>query len=80
MHAPFDRWEIIGGFRDQKEDYLIDIGGKFFKKIGTKLSVGKIGQAYSVHVKKVDIPFKFEDKEIPSSISGRMVFNENMIF
>lgn len=58
----------------------MDGGGKFFKKIGTKLSLGKIGQAYSVHVKKLNVLFKFEGKEIPSSISGRMVFKENMIF
>lgn len=58
----------------------MDGGRKFFKKIGTKLSIGKIGQAYSAHVKKLNVPFKFEGKEIPSSISGRMVFKENMIF
>lgn len=58
----------------------MDSSGKFFKKIGTKLSLGKIGQAYSVHMKKLNVQFKFEGKEISSSISGRMVFKENMIF
>lgn len=58
----------------------MDSSGKFFKKIGTKLSLGKIGQAYSVHMKKLNVQFKFKGKEISSSISGRMVFKENMIF
>lgn len=33
-----------------------------------------------MYVRKINVPFKFEGKEIPSSISGRVVFKENMIF
>lgn len=59
--------------------YCINAEGNL-TKIGDKLTLGKIGQAYSVHVKKTNVPFKFEGMEIPSSISGRQMFTENNIF
>lgn len=43
------------------------------------LSLNKIAQAYSQHVKKLDVPFIFEGVEIPGSISGRRVMaSENI--
>lgn len=43
-------------------------------KVGDKVSLGKIGQAYSHHVKKLNVPFKFEGEEIPQNIAGKMLY------
>lgn len=59
--------------------YCIDSNGILFK-VGDKLTIGQIGKAYSQHVKKTGLPFKFEGLEIPSSISGRYMFSENEIY
>ena len=59
--------------------YCIDSNG-ILLKIGDKLTLGQIGKAYSQHVKKTSLPFKFEGMEIPSSISGRYMFTENNIY
>ena len=40
-----------------------------------KVSLGKIAQGWSQHVKKMDVPFTFEGVEIPGSNSGRMIFS-----
>lgn len=40
------------------------------EKIGTKVSLNKIAQGYSQHVKKLNVPFTFEGIEQPASISG----------
>ena len=48
-------------------------------KIGEKLSINKIAQAYSQYVKRLDIPFTFEGVERPSSNSGMRVFENNRI-
>jgi len=45
-------------------------------RIGSKVSLNKIGQAYSQFVKKMDIPLVFE-AEVPSSISGCMIFKSS---
>ena len=58
--------------------YCIDSNGILFK-VGDNLTIGQIGKAYSQHVKKTSLPFKFEGLEIPSSISGRYMFSENNI-
>lgn len=47
--------------------------GKSFV-IGKFMTLGKISQAYSQFVKKMNTPFVFEGVEIPASISGRMMF------
>jgi hypothetical protein len=44
-------------------------------KIGTKLSLNKIAQGYSQHVKKMNVPFTFEGVEQPGSNSGKMIMN-----
>jgi hypothetical protein len=45
-------------------------------KIGSGLSIGKIAQGYSQHVKKINVPFTFEGVEIPSTNIGRKLFQE----
>lgn len=57
--------------------YIIESSGKL-SKIGSGVTLNKINQAYSQHVKRLDIPFVFE-AEVPSSNSGRMVFKNNGI-
>lgn len=49
----------------------IEANGNMFP-IGDKLSLGKIAQGYSQHVRKLQVPFTFEGVEIPASISGFM--------
>lgn len=44
-------------------------------KVGDKLTLNKISQAYSQYVKKMDIPFVFEGVEIPGSNSGRQMMS-----
>jgi hypothetical protein len=59
---------------------IMDKTGERFE-IGTNLTVGKIAQAYSQHVKKINTPFVFEGLEIPngSPMSYQIwnVFKEN---
>ncbi|MFW6007947.1 MAG: hypothetical protein ACOCP8_01670 [archaeon] len=57
--------------------YLIEPTDKM-SKIGDNVTLGKINQAYSQHVKKMNVPFVFE-AEVPSSNSGRRMFNVNNI-
>lgn len=47
-------------------------------KIGSGVTLNKISQAYSQHIKKQNIPFVFE-AEVPSSISGRMMFKKENV-
>ena len=56
--------------------YLID-GNSNITLIGTKLTLGKLGKLYSQHVKKLNVPFKFEGEEIPSSCFGRLGYSKN---
>lgn len=45
-------------------------------KIGSGMSIGKIAQGYSQHVKKTNVPFTFEGVEVPSTNIGRRLFQE----
>ena len=56
--------------------YLIDSNSQI-TLIGTKLTIGKIGKIYSQHVKKLNVPFKFEGEEIPGSNLGRLGYSKN---
>lgn len=47
--------------------------------IGKELKLNKIAQAYSQHIKKINIPFVFEGLEIPGSNSGRLMFSQSNI-
>lgn len=66
---------IIG---DEKGIYIIEGNGSKFK-IGSKLELGKISQAYSQHIKKMNVPFVFEGLEQPASITGRMIMKKHGI-
>lgn len=48
-------------------------------KIGDKLTLGKVAQAYSQYVKRMDVPFVFEGVESPSSNGGCRMFKMNNI-
>lgn len=55
--------------------YIIESTGKM-TKIGSGVTLNKINQAYSQHIKKMNVPFVFE-AEVPSSNGGRMVFEKS---
>ena len=55
--------------------YILDNRHRFFH-IEDNLSIGKTAQAYSQHVKKINVPFVFECLEIPGSNSGRLLFKK----
>ena len=57
--------------------YIIEPTGKM-SKIGSGVTLNKINQAYSQHVKKLEVPIVFE-AEVPGSNSGRMVFEKNNV-
>jgi hypothetical protein len=52
--------------------YILGSEGQVYKKY-SELTLNKIAQAYSQHIKKQNIPFVFEGMEIPGSNSGKMV-------
>lgn len=54
---------------------IIEKSGNMFK-IGDKLTLNKISQAYSQYVKKTNIPFVFEC-ELPNGIVGRHIYKEH---
>ena len=62
-----------------QEQYIID-NIKQREYIGDKLSLNKVGQAYSQFVKKMNVPFVFEGLEKPSGNLGRMLFKMNNIY
>lgn len=63
-------------YNDGKVIWIVeDHNNKF--KIGTGISLNKIAQAYSQHVRKLNVPFVFEGVEIPGSISGRYVMRHH---
>lgn len=41
--------------------------------IGKNIGLGKIAQAYSQHVKKLEVPFVFEGVEVPATNMGRQL-------
>jgi hypothetical protein len=54
-------------------------GNKF--KIGSDVSLGKLAQGYSQHVKKMNVPFTFEGVEVPgSSIGNRVMRQHGLVF
>jgi hypothetical protein len=58
--------------------YLVYKTGKK-EPIGKNISLGKISQAYSQHVKKMNTPFVFEGIEQPDSIGGAKVMKNEGI-
>lgn len=55
--------------------YILESTGKM-TKIGSQVSLNKINQAYSQHVKKMNVPFVFE-AEVPTTNGGRQLFKVN---
>lgn len=66
-------------FHQKNDDYYVLYNNGNTEKIGTKLTLNKIGQAYSQYVKKFDIPFVFEGVECPSTNIGKQVFKMHNI-
>ena len=64
-------------YRDGESYTLYKTGRKDPK--GKNLSLGKISQAYSQHVGKMNTPFTFEGIEQPSSVSGAKVMKNDGI-
>lgn len=63
----------------------------FLKKTGTLTKIGskvnfsnaavKLADAYSQHVKKVNTPFVFDGEEVPQTIIGNMMYeNEGFLY
>ncbi|MBD3407236.1 MAG: hypothetical protein GF411_14040 [Candidatus Lokiarchaeota archaeon] len=61
--------------RQNNKIEIIEKSGDRFA-IGERMSLGKIAQAYSQHVKKLNVPFTFEGVEIPSTNTGARIFQE----
>ena len=51
---------------------IIEKNGNSFS-VGTSTTLGKIAQAYSQHVKKLQVPFVFEGVEIPATNIGKQI-------
>lgn len=62
---------VFGSEGDVK---ILEKNGNEFS-IGSKLSLGKVAQAYSQHVKKLEVPFVFEGVEVPGTNFGAQIMN-----
>jgi hypothetical protein len=64
-------------YHESDEDiiYVIDENKNIFEKY-KDWKLGEIEQAYSQHVKKMNIPFKFEGLEIPSNNMGALIMDK----
>tara|TARA_Y100001938_G_C8066944_1_gene420796 strand:+ start:645 stop:1319 length:675 start_codon:yes stop_codon:yes gene_type:complete len=72
------RFDQDGAVLKQGNYKIIEKNGNKFD-IGSKLSLGKISQGYSQHVKKMNVPFTFEGVEVPGTIIGRRVMTKHGI-
>lgn len=54
--------------------YLVFPSGNM-EKIGNTVTLGKISQAYSAHVKKSEVPFVFEGIETPVTNFGKQLYS-----
>ena len=59
-------------YHDGELVYILSSDGQVYDKF-SELTLNKIAQAYSRHIKKQNIPFVFEGMEIPGSNSGKMI-------
>lgn len=62
-------------FHQNGGEYYVLFNNGTMEKIGTKITLNKLGQAYSQYVKKLDLPFIFEGIESPSTNLGKQMFN-----
>lgn len=61
--------------KNDKGFFIVESSGNKFK-IGSKMVLGKISQAYSQYIKKMDVPFVFEGVEVPNTNFGRQIAKE----
>ena len=54
------------------EIQILETSGETFG-IGSGITLGKISQAYSQHVKKLNTPFVFEGVEVPATNIGKQI-------
>ena len=59
-----------------KEVRILEKDGSTFS-VGTSTTLGKIAQAYSQHVKKLQVPFVFEGVEVPATNIGKQIAAKN---
>jgi len=71
-----DEYEQDGALIKQGPDVEFIQGDGTRFSIGTDITLGKITQAYSQYVKKMNVPFVFEGVETPSNNNGSMLFRE----
>ena len=64
-------------FKSKPDKYWLMDKNLVFTLIGTKLSVDKIGDVYSQHVRKMKVPFIFEGEEIPSGMYGCLGYKKS---
>ena len=62
-----------------KDEYFLLYNNGKMESIGTELSLNHISQAYSQHVKKVNLPFVIVGVETPITDLGRMTYTRHNI-
>jgi len=77
MAKKYDQDGIV--YKHDNEYTIVNKRGATEFKIGTNVGVGKLGQAYSQYVKKLDVPFIFEGIDIPVTNTGKAIFKANGI-
>lgn len=77
LNKKFEQDGAVVKLGDGSINIVDKIGGIF--KIGNKTTLGKISQAYSQYVKKLDMPFVFEGVQIPATNIGKQLFTENKL-
>lgn len=71
LASDFDQDSVVLG--DGQQVKLVFVNGEVID-LGNRVSVNKIGQAYSQHIRKMNVPFVFEGIESPVSNAGRLGF------
>ena len=77
MAKKYDQDGIV--YKHDNEYTIVNKRGATEFKIGTNVGVGKLGQAYSQYVKKLDVPFIFEGIDVPVTNTGKAIFKSNGI-
>ena len=75
MAKKYDQDGIV--YKHENEYTIVNKRGATEFKIGTNVGVGKLGQAYSQYIKKLDVPFIFEGIDVPVTNIGKRIFHEN---
>jgi hypothetical protein len=75
MAKKYDQDGIV--YKHENEYTIVNKRGATEFKIGTNVGVGKLGQAYSQYIKKLDVPFVFEGIDVPVTNIGKRIFQQN---